>query len=119
MRHRTLLLLPLFAPGVWGQDKVVDSQEVMRQVLQRMDALEQQNRQLIEEVHALRQEVNASRAHPTPASSVQDDQVPLTDRVTVDEHRIEEQAQTKVEASQKFPISLNGMLLFNAFANSA
>jgi hypothetical protein len=119
MRHKFLLLLPLFASGVWAQDKAVDSQDVMRQVLQRMDALEQQNRQLIQEVHALRQEVDASRTHATPASSVQDDQAPLADRVTVDEHRIEEQAQTKVEASQKFPISLNGMLLFNAFANSA
>jgi hypothetical protein len=39
--------------------------------------------------------------------------------VNVNERRISEQAQTKVEASQKFPISLNGMLLFNAFANSA
>src|ERR1019366_3449077 len=28
------------------------------------------------------------------------------------------QAQTKVEASQKFPIRLTGMALFNAFANS-
>ncbi len=37
----------------------------------------------------------------------------------MNEHRISEQAQTKVEASQKFPISLNGMVLFNAFANSA
>ncbi|MBV8865293.1 MAG: hypothetical protein JO210_07835 [Acidobacteriaceae bacterium] len=36
----------------------------------------------------------------------------------VNEGRIAEQAQTKVEASQKFPISLNGMVLFNAFLNS-
>ncbi|HWB95736.1 MAG TPA: hypothetical protein VG672_03515, partial [Bryobacteraceae bacterium] len=40
------------------------------------------------------------------------------DRVTVAEHRIEEQAQTKVEASQRFPIRLTGMALFNTYLNS-
>ena len=34
------------------------------------------------------------------------------------ERRIEEQSQTKVEAAHKFPVSLTGMLLFNAFSNS-
>jgi hypothetical protein len=118
MRHKYLLLLPLFVPRLWAQDKA-DSRELMLRVLQRMDALEQENRQLIEEVHALKQEVDASRTHAAPATTVQPDQAPIGDRVAVNEHRIEEQAQTKVEASQKFPISLNGMLLFNAFANSA
>jgi hypothetical protein len=36
----------------------------------------------------------------------------------VNEARTAEQAQTKVEASQKFPIAISGMLLFNAFSNS-
>ena len=118
MRHRFLLLLPLFAPRLWAQDKV-DSRDLMVQVLQRMDALEQENRKLIEEVHALRQELDASRGRSIPASTAQENQPSLGDQVAVNEHRIEEQAQTKVEASQKFPLSLNGMLLFNAFANSA
>lgn len=118
MRHKCLLLLPLLAVRLLAQDKL-DSQALMAQVLQRMDALEQQNRQLIQEVHALRQEVNASQ-HPTASSTTaQQEETPLQDRVAVNERRVAEQAQTKVEASQKFPISLNGMLLFNAFANSA
>ena len=33
------------------------------------------------------------------------------------EQRVNEQAQTKVEASQKLPIKLTGTLLFNAFLN--
>ena len=34
------------------------------------------------------------------------------------QQRVEEQAQSKVEASQKFPIRLTGMALFNSFLNS-
>ena len=52
------------------------------------------------------------------ASSEQAQQIPLEDRVAVEERRTAEQAQTKVEAAHKFPIQLDGMLLFNAFANS-
>ena len=37
----------------------------------------------------------------------------------MDDSRIEELAQSKVEASQHFPIRITGMALFNAFLNSA
>src|ERR1019366_8158844 len=40
------------------------------------------------------------------------------ERLDIQQQRVEEQAQAKVEASQKFPIRLAGMALFNAFANS-
>ena len=59
-------------------------------------------------MRTLRQELDASRA---PSS--------VAERVTVEENRTAEQAQTKVEAANKFPIQLTGTLLFNAFANSA
>lgn len=102
-----------------AQEKA-ESSAGLAQVLQRLDALEQQNRELLQEVRSLRQEISASKG---PGGALQTEihplQPALDERVTVDEHRIEEQAQTKVEASQKFPIQLNGMLLFNAFANSA
>jgi hypothetical protein len=39
-------------------------------------------------------------------------------RLDIQQQRIEEQAQTKVETSQKFPIRVAGMALFNAFLNS-
>ncbi|MGH9582980.1 MAG: hypothetical protein ACRD4O_08610, partial [Bryobacteraceae bacterium] len=118
MRHRFALLLFIAIPV--AAQEAGDSQASIARILQRMDALEQQNRELLQEVCALKQEVEASRGHPTTASSGSSQPEPsLRDRVTVNEHRIAEQAQTKVEASQKFPISLDGMLLFNAFANSA
>ena len=42
----------------------------------------------------------------------------VEERLDIQQQRIEEQAQTKVESSQKFPIRLAGMALFNAFMNS-
>jgi len=75
-----------------------------------LDRLEQQNRMLLEEVRELRQQIAATRQQPevTPSPS-------LEERVDVQEKRTEEQSQTKVEASQKFPLSITGMALFNAF----
>jgi hypothetical protein len=42
---------------------------------------------------------------------------PVAERLDVQEARTEELAQSKVETSQRMPVSLTGMLLFNAFAN--
>ena len=44
--------------------------------------------------------------------------VTVEEQLDIQGKRIAEQAQTKVEASQKFPIRLTGMALFNAFMNS-
>lgn len=117
--RREFILLLLVAFPVAAQESG-GSQTSLAQVLQRIDALEHENRELLQEVRALRQEVEASQTHSAATTSAPNQFQPsLQDRVTVNEHRIAEQAQTKVEASQKFPISLNGMLLFNAFANSS
>jgi hypothetical protein len=102
----------------YAQDKP-DSAVIMNRILQRLDALETENRQLVEEVHSLRQELEKTRsASPTPSETAQSNQQALQDRLTTNERRIAEQSQTKVEASQKFPVQLTGMLLFNAFLNS-
>lgn len=98
----------------------------MREVLARLDRLENDNRALTEEIHALRKELSASRTAPadTPAvasvpsdNRATDGQAPGEDRQEVDQSRIEELAQTKVESSQKFPIRITGMALFNAYTN--
>ena len=125
MARKILLLVPFFLARLCAQGNA-DSQAVLSQVLQRLDALEQENRELVMEVRSLRKELDASRgqipngtAIAAEAESASPPNQPTTDeRLTVLEHRTAEQAQTKVEASQKFPISLDGMLLFNAFANS-
>ncbi len=96
----------------------------LQQVLERLDRLERQNRQLTEEIHALRHELAASPGRPNtpaviePGKTPPADAVDLAEKVEVQERRLEEQAQTKVESSQHMPVRITGMALFNAFLNS-
>lgn len=99
----------------------------MREVLTRLERLEQDNHALAEELRALRKELATLHApDPAPATPVlasADSPPAMVDQPTADEtrsvqqSRIEELAQTKVEASQKFPIRITGMALFNAYLN--
>jgi hypothetical protein len=73
----------------------------MAGIADRLDRLERENRAMAEEIQALRAELTAAQ-----------------EKADIQGQRIEEQAQTKVEASQRFPINLTGMVLANAFVNS-
>jgi hypothetical protein len=98
------------------------------QIVTRLDRLERQNRELIEQVRALRNELALAHDHPatlstdppptgpTPADAAQAANV--NERLDVQERRLEEQAQTKVESAQHMPVRITGMALFNAFLNS-
>ncbi|HEY1242276.1 MAG TPA: hypothetical protein VGF16_17050 [Bryobacteraceae bacterium] len=79
---------------------------------ERLDRLEQENRALSDQVKALRSELSALRGESETNQTAQDGRLELQER------RIDEQQQSKVESSQKFPIRLSGMALFNAFMNS-
>jgi len=79
-----------------NNDHVIDN----RSIVERLDQLEKQNAELLQEIKSLRELVATNTA-------VQQ----------VSANRIEEQAQTKIETSQRFPIKLTGMALFNAFKN--
>jgi len=57
-------------------------------------------------------------ATPTGAATVEGSAATVEQQLEIQERRVDEQAQTKVEASQKFPIRLTGMALFNAFLDS-
>jgi len=99
----------------------------MREVLSRLEHLEQTNQALAEEVRALRKEVAGLRSSEpmgqaeTVAASdghaAQADQPTASEASAVEQSRVEELSQTKVEASQKFPIRITGMALFNAYSN--
>jgi len=120
MHRKLIFLIPVLTATLSAQGNV-DSPATIKQILDRLESLEKENRALVEEVRMLRQEVNASHNAVPPTASAspeQAQQIPLEDRVAVEERRTAEQAQTKVEAAHKFPIQLDGMLLFNAFANS-
>lgn len=101
--------------AVWlvcGMPVQAQTSTEMRQILERLERLEEQNRALAAEVHALRAELAAgARREPPPAPAVEE-------RLDVQESRIAEQAQTKVESSQRFPIRITGMALFNTYFNS-
>jgi hypothetical protein len=89
----------------------------LARVLERLDRLERENRQLAAEVASLRARVDGTPATVASAEPRAVD-VPVEQRVEIQERRVEELAQTKVETAQKFPLRLTGMALFNAFLNS-
>jgi hypothetical protein len=88
----------------------------IQSILDRLDRLERENRALSEEVRDLRGQLAAVRGTTgtAPPSTLAD----VDEKVAIQGARIEEQAQTKVEAAQKFPIQITGMALFNTFLNS-
>jgi hypothetical protein len=83
----------------------------MQKVLERLDKLEKQNLELMTEIQALRRELAVSPAAPAAAAPT------LAERMDVQESRTAELAQDKIETSQRVPVSLTGMVLFNAFRN--
>jgi hypothetical protein len=86
----------------------------LTRILERLDRLERENRELSEQVTALQARLDGA---PTGAT-IKPVDVPLDQRVEIQERRVDELAQAKVESSQRFPIRLTGMALFNAFLNS-
>jgi hypothetical protein len=96
-----------------------------QQIMHRLDQLEQENRNLADEVRALRADLAGTRLPPAgapevvPAAAmpVNVSQAPIEERVSVQEQRTEDLSQTKVEAAQRMPVTLAGMVLFNSFVN--
>ena len=83
----------------------------MQKIIERLDKLEDENHKLLDEIHELRSELAA------PKSAAQPGTAPADERLAVQESRTAELEQSKVSSLQRFPISLTGMLLFNAFEN--
>jgi len=111
-RNVAIFFFSLFPTLLVAQEK-----SDLQQILERLERIEQENKNLANEVRALREELAATRAG-APATPVQAAApAPIEERLAVAEARIAEQAQTKVEASQKLPISFTGMVLFSTFLN--
>ena len=85
----------------------------MQKIIERLDKLEDENHKLLDEIHELRNEL-AQRDQRRGGAR---DTAPADERLAVQESRTADLDQSKVAASQRFPISLTGMLLFNAFEN--
>jgi len=78
-------------------------------LVERLDKLERDNNALRQEIEDLRAELGAIKQQAAVQSESQE----------IVARRVEEQAQTKVEASQRFPIRLRGMALLNLYRNGA
>lgn len=94
----------------------------LQPILDRLDRLERENRELKEQVKELQARLDGTAAQTTGNGELQpgvaSPPVPLDQQVAVQQSRINDMAQTKVESSQKLPIRLAGMALFNAFLDS-
>jgi hypothetical protein len=91
----------------------------MQTVIDRLDKLEKQNRELLTEIQELRKQLTPAQAAPTEAATSlpETSTPPPAERLDVQESRTEELAQTKVGTFQRMPVTLTGMVLFNAFHN--
>jgi hypothetical protein len=83
------------------------------EILKRLERLEEQNRQIMEEIRALRQQLAA----PATAVETEPAAAPLEERVAVQERRTADLDESKVGAEHKLPVQLTGTVLFNAFSN--
>jgi len=119
------LRLPLAAAVLFPAFLHAQTSPEMARILERLDRLESQNQELLEEIRMLRAEVGSARGEPaaaplpeTAAAAASAAPATVEQRLDIQEQRTAEQAQSKVESSQKFPIRVTGMALFNAFVNS-
>jgi len=116
------LVLVLAAAPILRAQSPADTNQIM----DRLARLEQQNAELIEEVRLLRTQVKALQGKTSPAATAAE-QAPSAgeappsateDALAVQQARIDEQEQSKVEAAHKLPLRITGMVLFNAFDNT-
>jgi hypothetical protein len=108
---RTRIWVVLLACASLG---VAQDQSQTTEVLKRLDRLEAQNRELMEEIRSLRKQLAATApaAEPAPAAAA-----PVEEKLAVQQTMIGDLEQTKVGTEHRFPVSLTGMALFNAFLN--
>ena len=105
------LLFAVFALLVNTPSARAQNGDELKKILERLDKLESENQSLRTEVRELRTKLEGPTAPPAEPALPS-----VEERLEVAEKRIDEQAQTKVEMTQRFPLKLSGMVLFNTFA---
>jgi hypothetical protein len=124
--RRLRFRLPMLC--VFASTAIAQTAPDLQKVLERLDRLEQQNQQLMSEIRELRKQLadakpaaaesfRAESAQPESPQAEAPRAPSVAERMDIQEARTAELAQTKVDTSQRMPVSLTGMLLFNAFAN--
>src|SRR5581483_7761503 len=122
------LLWPLALDAQTPADKQTTPQSApdLGAIAAKLERLERDYRAMGDEITSLRAALalaTGAKTVPgeagTAATATETETQPtLEEKVEVQGQRIEEQAQTKVEASQRFPIRLTGMARVNTFMNS-
>lgn len=108
--------------------RFADGQTVdLQQIAARLSRLEAQNAELAREVKALRAALAATQSQARTTTPVPDERLTTgeddpsdataEERLDVQERRIEELAQAKVESGSKLPLRVTGRLLVNVFSN--
>lgn len=105
------------AVSALAQPGSMPSSPDIQKVLDRLDRLEKQNQELLAEIQELRQELTSSQSAGATTPEDTPPGPPPAERLDVQENRTSELDQSKVGTSQRMPVTLTGMLLFNAFHN--
>ncbi|HLH42789.1 MAG TPA: hypothetical protein VKV74_07380 [Bryobacteraceae bacterium] len=95
----------------------------LQSVLQRLDRLEAQNRELMAEIRALRDQLASHPGSPGAVEASAEGQPEaaapaspqVAEQVQVERNQISQLDQEKISTDHKMPLSLTGMLLFNSF----
>ena len=124
IRNFVLLLMgaTLWVPPLSAQ-RAANTNSV-EAIAQRLDQLERQNTDLLEQISAMRRELDelkrpASAGAADAGIPAQSSAGTLDEKVENQADLLAEQNQVKIESSQRLPVRLTGMVLFNAFKNTA
>ncbi|HLK33968.1 MAG TPA: hypothetical protein VKT29_12815 [Terriglobales bacterium] len=101
MAWHKLILVVWLSAAAYGQ------QPNLEQILQQLNQLQQDNQRLNREIDGLRQQVLELKS-AKPAA-------PLEEKVAVVSQRVEDLAGSKVEAAEKFPLKISGLVLMNSY----
>jgi len=112
-----LILTACVAASLKAQQPPALKEVGLQEVMTRLDRLEAQNRDLIAEIRALRLQLAAGQPSPSTAEDAEAPTQPLSERVEVAERRMADLDQSKISSEHRLPVTLTGMLLFNAFLN--
>jgi hypothetical protein len=118
MHLKLRFLILALVPGVMAAQSREPAD--LERILQRLDVLEQQNRELMSEIRLLREQITGAAAAPAsaaPVAATPQPAPPLAERVDVAEQRVKDLAQDRVESEHHSALQLTGMVLFNSYAN--
>lgn len=115
MRNQLCLLSLLLGGPAFAQ--TAPSAQDIGAILERLTRLEQQNRELTDQVRELRQQLGVQQTPAVETVESPPPSAPIAERLELAERRVAEVEQTHVATENRLPVTLTGMVLFNSFLN--